>query len=173
MTTRVPASTGDFQLRDVQEGDLAAFFEQQRDSVANHMAAFTAKDPADHDAFMTHWTKILGDDSITKRTILFGGQVVGHVVTFDRFGDREVSYWIGRDHWGKGVATKALAEFLGQVKTRPLYARAAKDNVASLRVLEKCGFTTSGEDKGFSNARGVEVEEYILELRASEREETH
>jgi RimJ/RimL family protein N-acetyltransferase len=69
------------------------------------------------------------------------------------------------------IATKALSEFLRLLKTRPLYARVAKDNIASIRVLEKCGFTISGEDKGFSNARGEEVEEYILELTASEREE--
>lgn len=47
---------------------------------------------------------------------------------------------------------------------RPLYARAVKDNIASIRVLEKCGFVLSGEDKGFSNARSKEVEEFILKL---------
>ena len=45
--------TNDVLLRDVTEADLPIFFEQQ-DSAANHMAAFTAKDPADRDAFMAH-----------------------------------------------------------------------------------------------------------------------
>jgi RimJ/RimL family protein N-acetyltransferase len=58
---------------------------------------------------------------------------------------------------------------LSRVKVRPVYARAAKDNTASLRVLEKCGFKISGEDKGFSHARGKEVEEFILELRGEGR----
>jgi RimJ/RimL family protein N-acetyltransferase len=163
--------TSEILLRDVTAGDLPIFFDQQLDSAANHMAAFTAKDPADRDAFMAHWTKILGDDTITTKTILLSGHVAGHVVTFERFGDPEVSYWIGREYWGRGVATKALAEFLDHVQTRPLYARAAKDNIASLRVLEKCGFTISGDDKGFSNARGEDVEEYILKLGAHERAE--
>src|ERR1700730_10727135 len=39
-------------LRDVMSSDLPIFFEQQLDSDANHMAAFTAKDPTDRDAFM-------------------------------------------------------------------------------------------------------------------------
>ena len=77
-----------------------------------------------------------------------------------------MSYWIGREFWGKGIATKALAVFLSAVKARPLYARAAKDNIASLRVLEKCGFAITGYERGFANARGEEVEEVVLELRA-------
>ena len=161
--------TTDVLLRDVTEGDLPIFFEQQRDPAANRTAAFTAEDPADRAAFMAKWAKILGDDSITKRTILFDGQVAGTVSAFVApwSGKLEVSYWIGREFWGKGIATKALAVLLSAVKTRPLYARAAKDNVASLRVLEKCGFMIAGYERGFANARGEEVEEVVLELRAS------
>ena len=84
-------------------------------------------------------------------------------------GKLEVTYWIGREFWGQGIATKALAALLSTVKTRPLYARAARDNIASLRVLEKCGFMIAGYERGFANARGEEVEEVVLELRASSR----
>ena len=54
--------------------------------------------------------------------------------------------------------------FLEFVTVRPLYARAAKDNIGSRRVLEKCGFVICGEDKGFAHARGAEIEEYVLRL---------
>jgi RimJ/RimL family protein N-acetyltransferase len=160
--------TGDELLRDVTEGDLPIFFEQQQDPAANRMAAFTAKDPADRMAFADKWAKILGDESITKRTILFGGQVAGNIGAFVApwSGRLEVTYWIGREFWGKGIATRALAVFLRAVKARPLYARAAKDNIGSLRVLEKCGFTITGYERGFANARGEEVEEVVLELTA-------
>ena len=157
-------------LRDTTEDDLPIFFEQQLDSDANYMAAFTAKDPTDKDAFTAHWAKILGDRTKINKTILFNEQVAGYVACFEQFGEREVCYWIGKEYWGRGLATKALSDFLGYVKARPLYARVAKDNIASIRVLEKCGFTISGEDKGFSNARGEEVEEFILKLRANEKE---
>ena len=150
--------TCDVLLRDVMMSDLPIFFDHQLDSDANRMAAFTARDPADRDAFMAHWTTILGDETITKKTILFDGQVAGSVLSFEQFGQPAVAYWIGKQYWGKGVATRALSAFLGHVKVRPLYARAAKDNLASLRVLKKCGFMICGQDKGFSNARGQEVE---------------
>lgn len=75
--------TSDILLREVTDGDLPIFFEQQRDADANYMAAFTAKNPADRDAFMAHWTKILGDETVTIRTILFDGQVAGSILIFD------------------------------------------------------------------------------------------
>lgn len=154
----------DLLLRDVKEEDLPLFFEQQLDPTANYMAAFTAKDPTDRSAFDAHWLRILGDDTILNKTIVFDGQVVGNIATFEQFGEREISYWIGKEFWGRGIATRALAAFLGYIETRPLYARAAKDNIASIRVLQKCGFTITGEDKGFANGRSEETEEYILTL---------
>ena len=158
MARRAPSPlTGDVLLRNVREGDLPVFFDQQLDKEASRMAAFEARD---RDAFAAHWTKILGDETIIKKTILFDGHVAGNIVSFEQFGEREVGYWIGREYWGKGVATEALSKFVGHIKTRPLYARVAKHNIASIRVLKKCGFAISGE----------EVEELILKLGADERE---
>jgi len=160
---------GDVRLRDVTSDDLAIFFEQQRDPDANYMAAFTPRDPSDRDAFVARWAGILGNETGTIQTVLFDGQVAGSVLSYQESGRREVSYWIGKEYWGRGVATRALAAFLAHVVTeRPLYARAAKDNLASLRVLHTCGFTIRGEDKGFANARGHEIEEYMLILGVDE-----
>jgi RimJ/RimL family protein N-acetyltransferase len=158
-------NTSSIVLREVLMSDLPIFFDQQLDPEANWMAAFTRKDPSDRDAFMAHWTKILKDEANTIQTILFNGSAVGSVSSYiDEDGRLEVTYWIGKPYWGKGIATGALLAFLDHIKERPLYARAAKDNVGSLRVLEKCGFTRIGEDSGFSNARGQEVEEFTLRL---------
>jgi RimJ/RimL family protein N-acetyltransferase len=158
--------TDSVELRPVRESDLAIFFEQQLDPAANHMAAFTAEDPADRDAFETHWAKILADERITIRTILFDEQVAGHVATFERFDQPEVTYWLGKAYWGKGIASRALLLFLEQVAARPLFARVAKDNSASIRILEKCGFVQAGEDEGYASARGRVVEEFIFRLEA-------
>ena len=153
------------ELREVINSDLPIFFEQQLDSTANFMAAFTRKDPADREAFDAHWTNILADETIPIKTILFEGQVAGSVLSYVQFGEREVSYWLGKEFWGRGIATKALSEFLAELKERPLHARAAKDNIASIRVLEKCGFVIAGHDQGFANARGKKIEEVIMILK--------
>lgn len=154
-------------LRVVIEEDLPVFFEQQLDPEANHMAAFTVEDPADREAFDDRWRRILAAETVIIRTIVWGGEVAGHVLSYEEGGRPEVSYWIGRAYWGRGIATRALATFLAEVNTtRPIYARVAKDNVASLRVLERCGFRVTGEDVGFANARGEEIEELLLERAA-------
>ncbi|GCF06443.1 GNAT family N-acetyltransferase [Dictyobacter arantiisoli] len=159
------AFTPGIVLRDVTMNDLPIFFDQQLDPEANYMAAFTTKDPADKDAFMAHWTRILSDETSSIQTILFDGQVAGSVSKYiDEDEQPEVTYWIGKPYWSKGIATRALIAFLNHIKDRPLYARAAKDNIGSLRVLEKCGFLRIGEGKGFSHARGEEVEEFLLRL---------
>lgn len=162
------ASGGRVLLRDVTEGDLPVFFEHQLDADANRMAAFTAEDPSDRAAFAAHWNRILADETIVKKTVLLDGRVAGHVASFEQSGEREITYWLGKEYWGKGVATEALSRFLELMRERPLSARAAKDNLASLRVLRKCGFEVSGEDKGFANARGEEIEEFVLTLEADE-----
>ena len=128
------------------------------------MAAFTAKNPSDRNAFDTFWKRILDDKSIIIKTILFNNQVAGNVLKYEQSGHAEVSYWIGKRFWGKGIATCALKLFLQILTARPVYARSAKDNLASLKVLDKCGFNKSGEAMGFANARGKEIEEYELIL---------
>jgi RimJ/RimL family protein N-acetyltransferase len=153
-------------LRNVVNEDLPIFFEYQLDQEANYMAAFTAKDPTNQEAFKAHWHRILTDKTVVIQTIIFNGQVAGSVSSYEEDeGKPEVTYWLGKDYWGKGIATWALKEFLAHnSQTRPIYARVARDNLGSRRVLEKCGFKIIGESKGFANARGQEIEELLLEL---------
>jgi RimJ/RimL family protein N-acetyltransferase len=134
---------GDVILREVQESDLPTLFEHQADPVAYTLADFP---PRDRDAFMAHWTKILGDDSGWHRAIVVDDQLVGHVVSFVRDGVQEVGYWIGREFWGHGYASTALAMFLPMVPIRPLYGALAKSNHGSRRVLEKAGFIVLNDD---------------------------
>ena len=152
-------------LRNVVNEDLLIFFQYQLDPEANYMAAFTAKDPTNQEAFMAHWHSILANETNIIQTILCNGQVAGSVSSYLDEGKPEVTYWLGKNYWGQGIATWALREFLTHHNpTRPIYARVAKDNLGSRRVLEKCGFTIIGELKGFANARGQEIEEFLLEL---------
>lgn len=149
-------------LRPLAERDLPILFAQQRAPAAVWMAAFTAKDPSDWAAFRAHWAKVRADPAVTNRIILAGDQVAGAIACHAWFGEPEVSYGLGQECWGRGIATRALALFLAELPTRPIYARIAKDNSASQRVLERNGFTVYGEDRGFAAGRGAEVEEWLL-----------
>lgn len=124
-------------IRDVVESDLPVLFAQQNDPPANAMAAFPAKEL---EPFMAHWRGMMKDPNGYKKTIAADGKVLGNVLCFRRGGRDLIGYWIGREYWGKGIATRALAMFLEQVTTRPLFALVATHNVGSAKVLTKCGF---------------------------------
>ena len=152
-------------LRDVEDGDLDILFDYWTDPESNWMAAFTAVDPHDRDAFDERWRRLRESETITVRTIEADGVVVGSIGSWDSDGKREVTYWLGREHWGRGLATRALVDFLAEAeRSRPLYAATAHDNVASQRVLEKCGFRRVGGGRGFAAARGAEVDEVFFRL---------
>jgi RimJ/RimL family protein N-acetyltransferase len=136
--------TPDVRLREVEEGDLPTFFEHQDDPEANHMAAFDARSREDFDR---HWRKILRDPSCETRAIEVSGVVVGNIGSWEQDDERDVGYWIGRDHWGRGYATAALAAFVRELSDRPLFAHVAAHNVGSIRVLEKCGFERVGASR--------------------------
>ncbi|WP_158841682.1 GNAT family N-acetyltransferase [Saccharothrix deserti] len=154
----------DVELREVTAADVLMFFEHQCDPEAVRMAAFTSADPTDRGAFLVRWARILADEQVVARTVVFDGVVVGHVLRSAQFGEPEVSFWIDPAHWGEGLATAALELFLQAEPLRPLYARAVVDNLGALRVLEKCGFVAVGEDVGFAEGRGEDVEEFIFRL---------
>ena len=125
-------------MRDIEPDDLPIFFEHQRDPVAVAMVVFRSREKAEFDE---HWAKILADDVSLKKTIVADGQIAGHIASFMRDGEREIGYWIERTLWGRGIASAALAAFLCLEQRRPLYAGVAPHNIASIRVLQKCGFT--------------------------------
>jgi RimJ/RimL family protein N-acetyltransferase len=149
------------ELREVEESDLPAFFAHQLDPIANQMAAFPARE---RDAFMTHWLKILADDTVVIRTIVHGTEIVGNIVCFEQSGKLMIGYWLGRSFWGRGFASQALREFVSQVPGRPLHAFVAKGNLGSIRVLEKSGFEVSGECSNAAATGGDVVEEFLYKL---------
>ena len=151
------------RLRGVQDDDLEVFFVHQLDPAAVTMAAFPARD---RDQFMAHWTKVRADDTNITRTIVADGVVAGNIGSWQQDEVRLVGYWLGREHWGRGVATRALTLFAGEVSTRPLHARVAVHNVGSIRVLEKCGFRRDRELEAAEPPPHDGIEEAILVLAA-------
>ncbi|MER5345962.1 MULTISPECIES: GNAT family N-acetyltransferase [Streptomyces] len=155
----------EISLRPVHDSDLPVFFRLMNDPESLRMAAFTAEDPTDRDAFDAHWKRIRASSDVVPRTILADGDVVGSAAVYGEPGEREVTYWIDRAYWGRGIATAALRDLLAEVPERPLHARAAADNAGSRRVLEKCGFRVTGNDRGYAHARGEDTDEVVLTLK--------
>jgi RimJ/RimL family protein N-acetyltransferase len=146
-------------IRDVVESDLPIFFEQQLDPESTRMAAFPAREVWED--FLAHWrTKVLGNAANSKQTIVWNDRVAGNILSWTADDRRLVGYWLGREFWGKGIATAALTEFLDYEHTRPLHAFVAAHNVGSIRVLEKCGFVRIADPTPASDG----VHEYLYRL---------
>lgn len=151
-------------LREVQDDDLAAFWEQVTDPQVQQMAAVTRSYHYDRGEFDRFWATVRSDPAVIVRTVLADGVVAGHAAAFGPPSEREVTYVVGRRFWGQGVATAALAQLIELERTRPLHADAAADNAGSIRVLEKCGFAVTGRHRGFARARGEEIDLVHLTL---------
>ncbi|MBC9711888.1 GNAT family N-acetyltransferase [Streptomyces sp. TRM66268-LWL] len=162
MFDHLPQPSQDVSLRPVHPSDLPVFFRQMNDPESMRTAAFVSPKSADWDLFQAHWERICAQYHV--RAVLLDGDVVGSAAVFGEPGELEVTYWIDRAYWGRGVATAALRLLIAEVPERPLHARAAADNTGSVRVLEKCGFEVTGHDSGFAAARDAEVDEVVLQL---------
>src|SRR5437868_15388944 len=127
-------------LREVTKEDLPIFFEHQLDAEATRMAAFPSRD---RDAFMAHWARIMSKETNETgilNTILADETVAGNVVYWEAAGEPNIAYWLGKTHWGQGIATAALAQFLPQIEGESAYAQLAKHYFPLIRALQKCGF---------------------------------
>ena len=151
-------------LRPLEDRDLDTIYQQVTDPESIQMAAFTAEDQTDRRAFLNRMSRLRADTSVSHRVIDVDGAVAGTIGSFRIDNQPEVTYWVDRTQWGKGIASAALQILLAETAERPLYARAASDNLGSLRVLEKAGFRRVGVDRGFARGRGEEIEETIMRL---------
>lgn len=80
----------------------------------------------------------------------------------------EVGFWLGEEHWNKGIMTEALLAFTGYAFStfglRRLFARVFEWNPASMRVLEKAGYQPEGWLKNSVTKEGKTIDEALYAL---------
>ena len=149
------------RLRDIRPDDLPRIYEFQLDPDANCLAATISRSA---DAFDAHWRNVLADPDVIVKAILLGDVLAGHISCFQQDGFHSVGYWLSKEFWGQGIASRALELLLADVPIRPLHARVATSNRASLRVLQKCGFVIQHIQVSPADPRFLECEEAFLVL---------
>jgi RimJ/RimL family protein N-acetyltransferase len=149
------------RLRAIAQDDLPWMFEFNLDPEANRLAATIPRTAA---VFSAHWDKVLADSNIVAKAIIIDDLPTGYISCFQRDGISCVGYWVGREFWGQGIASRALELLLNEVAIRPLHAHVATSNRASLRVLEKCGFVVRSVQVTPADDRLLECEEAFLAL---------
>ena len=150
------------RLREIVPDDLPRMYEFNLDRDANRLAMTI---PRSADAFKSHWEKVLADPNVVVKAISVGNELAGHISCFKQNGSDAVGYWVGREFRGQGIASRALELLLKVVPIRPLHARVATSNRASLRVLQKCGFVVQCVQVSPTVDRFLECEEAFLVLK--------
>ena len=113
--------------------------------------------------FAGHWSLLgYGMWALQERA---SGRLVGRAGYLDPEGwpGNELGWLLAREFWGRGVASAALVQFLQHETTRPLTAHVVKHNAASIRVLEKAGFTLAGKEV-IDLPGGATPEEFVFTL---------
>jgi RimJ/RimL family protein N-acetyltransferase len=151
------------RLRRVEDRDIDVFFDHQADPAAAAIAAFPSRN---REQFAAHWAKIRADDNVVLRAIEADGVLAGNIGSWQQDGQRLLGYWIGREQWGRGIATRALARYLGEEPARPLHAHVAVHNAGSIRVLEKAGFRRDHEQEAEAPPPDDGIDEFIFVLDA-------
>lgn len=155
---------GHIELRDLDDDDLDAVFEMLRDPAAVEMAAFTRADVSDRTSFDEWIEPRRAAPDVSLHVVTERGGFAGIVAAFPVEGDREVTCWLARHAWGRGVATQALRLLLSREPIRPLFARVAAHNAAAIAVLRRCDFTEVSRDESFAPRLGRDVEEVVYTL---------
>ncbi|GAB4425048.1 MAG: GNAT family N-acetyltransferase [Bacteroidia bacterium] len=154
----------DLLLRPTVVADLPQLFQFQLDEEARHLAAFMSQDDTDPVAYMAKYTRLLSDPTIHNQTIVVDGAIAGRIAKYVMEGDAEITYWIDKACWGRGIATRALRAFLAIEPARPLFGRAAFDNIGSQKVLEAGGFVKIGTEQDFAYALEAEIAAFVYRL---------
>jgi RimJ/RimL family protein N-acetyltransferase len=155
---------GHIDLRGIEDDDVDAIFEMMRDAAAIELAAFTADDPDDRAVFDAWLGRVRGAADADTHVVTEDGGFAGTIASFAVEGDREVSYWIARHAWGRGVATEALRLLVAREPVRPLFARVAAHNKGSIAVLEKNGFTEVSRMTSYAPGLTRDIEEIVYVL---------
>jgi [ribosomal protein S5]-alanine N-acetyltransferase len=154
-------------LREFTEGDAQRLVEIANNPAVSQYMVDRFPSPFTRDD--AWWWIRTGSRSGVTRVIEFGGVFVGSIRAEPRSGEKlnqyEVGYFISEPYWGNGIATEALTLFADELSKTAgierLQAWVYTENAASIRVLQKAGFTKDAESDNVLYKNGRLFEEYI------------
>ena len=111
------------------------------------------------------------------RAVFADGKVVGNISLGEKHGALsrcfDLGYWINSAYWGRGIMTRAVRAFcevmFRKEEVARIQAHVIAPNVASCRVLEKCGFTKEGVLRRCAYKYDAFYDVVVYGLLASER----
>jgi len=140
------------KLRDYAIADTERFAELANNENVSRYLIYTFPYPyTRQDAAQWIATGARANNAVTQ-AIEYRGEFVGTIGITPQTGwkahSAEIGYWIGEEYWGRGIATAALRAMsetaFSTLGYKRLFAPVLGPNKASMRVLEKCGYSLEG-----------------------------
>ncbi|MEE0914765.1 MAG: GNAT family N-acetyltransferase [Ruminococcus sp.] len=109
------------------------------------------------------------DEPLVYPVLLKDGTNIGYVQAVPMDGEKwEVGYHIAKAYAGKGYATEAVSAFLPVIMNKlgitEILGICVAENIASIKVLEKVGFTKEFEGMGTYQDEEREICKFIYKL---------
>lgn len=166
--------TENFRYRQIRPSDAEVLFHYASDP---EVSRYTTWDPhRDIDEsrevismFLNHFETGEGlefviEDKATRQML----GLIGAVNMDTQNQSLEIGYWLGKEHWGKGIMTLALRDMIDfcfdRLKVVRIQACHFDENPASGRVMEKCGMRYEGllHKAAFAKGRFWDVRLYAI-----------
>lgn len=154
-------------LRKFRQDDIPLLVEYlNNDEVTRYITAAINQPYTQEDA--RQWLAFCADNSLIN-AIEYDGQLVGcisaTVGNFEYSHSAELGYWLGRQHWQKGIARQAVQMFIQQLQQTTSLSRVfvsvVAENYRSINVLTSNGFELEGRLKHASCKNGEFFDECI------------
>lgn len=169
--------TDRFELRKLRTGDAEAIAAMMQNWNVLRMLS-SPPHPytlADAEGFIAHCLATGNKPTNCTYAISIGDKLAGVIgISPNSQGEPVLGYWLGEQHWGKGLMSDAVAlivaDYFGTSQADALYCAAFIENPASIRIQEKAGFTAVGETEIFSKARDCNIKSIATRLTRDEFE---
>lgn len=106
-----------------------------------------------------------GEGPLVYPVLLKDGTNVGYVQLVPIEEGYEVGYHIGKEYTKKGYATEAIKAFLQEMMPKKgldkVYGICVSENIASIKVMEKCGFQKEYEGIGMYQDENRQIVRFV------------
>lgn len=169
---------GDYILREKREDDAVDFYSYYSDPEVNkYIISEIPKTLEEARLELSYWRNVFyrGDGIYFAIARKDNDKLIGSIgfTTKNSYNNRiELSYDLAKEYWRHGIMTKAvnaLVEYgFKEMKINRIEAFMAIENIASRKLLEKCGFSHEGRLRQHRFHRGKYVDVYIYSLLKEE-----
>jgi RimJ/RimL family protein N-acetyltransferase len=154
---------GNYRLRPLRTDDALAWYAYLSDPEVTHLTSYNVSSMDQVSNFIATYISDYAERRSSRWALVDADsdQLIGTCGYYSWNPDHsiaELGYDLSREHWGKGLMTEAVRAVVRwgfhEVQINRIQATVMAGNLASMRILEKCGFQSEGLLRQYKICRG-------------------